>query len=330
MRLHLSRPTALIGLAATAILLSGCATGGAVGEAADDRLSVVASTNVYGDIALAITGDLASVTSIITSAAQDPHSYEASAQDQLALSKADLVIENGAGYDPFIDTLLEASGSQAVVINATEASGLLGNDSAGEEQGEEHGDEHAGEEAPEGDGDKHIEGFNEHLWYSFHGMEALAAEIAHELGALDPANAAGYDSNYEAFAAELEELETRAAGLRAQFEGTGAAITEPVPLYLFAEIGLKNLTPAPFSEAVEEGTDVPPLVLQEMLAVIADGSISLLAFNEQTAGPETQRVLSAAEEAGVAVVSFSETLPEGADYVSWMSDNLLAIEAALG
>ena len=93
-------------------LLAGCA---ATPPAEDDgTIRIVASTNVYGDLAMTIGGDLVSVTSIITSAAQDPHSYEASAQDQLALSRADLVIENGGGYDPFIDTLLDAAGSSAV------------------------------------------------------------------------------------------------------------------------------------------------------------------------------------------------------------------------
>ncbi len=56
---------------------------------------------------------------------------------------------------------------------------------------------------------------------------------------------------------------------------------------------------------------------------------SLLAYNEQTAGPETEQVLQAAEAAGVPVISFAETLPEGADYISWMSANLEAISAAL-
>ena len=72
-----------------------------------------------------------------------------------------------------------------------------------------------------------------------------------------------------------------------------------------------------------------PLVLRDVLALFADGTVRLLAYNEQTAGPETEQVLQAAEAAGVPVVSFAETLPEGADYISWMSANLEAISAAL-
>jgi len=125
--------------AATALLLAGC-TPTAPSTTDDGRLHIVASTNVYGSIAELIGGDLVEVTSLITSASQDPHSYEASAQDQLALSKADLVIENGGGYDPFIDTLLDASSSAAVVLTASEASGLLeGHDHA--DEGDDHADE---------------------------------------------------------------------------------------------------------------------------------------------------------------------------------------------
>ena len=107
----------------------------------DDGLRIVASTNVYGDIASTIAGDAATVTSIITSAAQDPHSYEASAQDQLAVADADLIVHNGGGYDSFIDTLLDATGNDdVVVLDAVEISGLAPEDEHAE-------DEHAEERA---------------------------------------------------------------------------------------------------------------------------------------------------------------------------------------
>ncbi|HYP73588.1 MAG TPA: zinc ABC transporter substrate-binding protein, partial [Microbacterium sp.] len=96
-------------LAASALALAGCAAS-ASPAASDGKIAVVASTNVYGDIAAAIGGDLVDVTSIIDSVAQDPHSYEASARDQLTVSRADLIIENGGGYDAFMDTLIEGAG----------------------------------------------------------------------------------------------------------------------------------------------------------------------------------------------------------------------------
>ena len=304
-------------LAVTALALAGCAP--ATPPADDSRVRVVASTSVYGSIASAITGDLADVTSLITSSAQDPHSYEASAQDQLALSKADLVIENGGGYDPFIDTLLDAASTDPVVVSATDESGLLEDDHAEDEHAEEDG--HAGHD--------HIEGFNEHVWYSFHAMERLSEHLADELGDLDPTNAETYTANQAAFADQLGGLESRAEELASTLGGGGVAITEPVPLYLLDELGFENLTPDDFSEAIEEGTDVAPATLQETLRLFDPGTVRLLAYNEQTASPETEEVREAAEAADVPVVSFAETLPEGSDYIAWMSENLDAVEQAL-
>jgi len=312
-------PLALVG----ALALAGCSAPAA--EGTDNTVNIVASTNVYGSIAEAIGGDNVTVTSLITTAAQDPHSYEASAQDQLAISKADLVIENGGGYDPFIDTLVEAAQSEAIVLNASEASGLLEGDDHAHEEGEE---EHAEEEDHEGH--DHIEGFNEHVWYSLHGVEYVAEELSHELGEIDPDNAAEYTANYEAFAAEIATLEGTAEALHTSTEGLGAAITEPVPLYLLESAGFTNQTPDEFSEAIEEGTDVAPATLRDTLALFTAGTVSLLAYNSQTASSETEQVREAAEAAGVPVVEFTETLPDGADYVSWMTDNLSAISAALG
>ena len=115
-----TRTTAIVIAAATGVALTGCTAPAPTTEG----LSIVASTNVYGDIAASIAGDLATVTSIIDSPAIDPHSYEASAQDQLAIAGADLVIENGGGYDPFIDTLVEGSETSAVVVTAATLAGI--------------------------------------------------------------------------------------------------------------------------------------------------------------------------------------------------------------
>lgn len=305
-------PLAVVGVLA----LAGCA---APSEPAGNALSIVASTSVYGDIASRIAGDAATVTSIIDSPAQDPHSYEASAQDQLALSKADIVIENGGGYDPFIDMLLDASGATAVVISASEVSGLMPEKGQAEPKADEEDDhDHA-----------HIEGFNEHVWYDLHSMEALAEALAAELSVLDPENADLFAANAADFAADLESLEGTLDGLHERLEGSSVLVTEPVALYLLAESGLDNVTPEAFTEAIEEGADVPPTALNDVLSLIDSGDIDLLAYNSQTASTETERVREAAEEAGIPIVEFTETLPDGQDYVSWMTANLEAITAAL-
>ncbi len=85
------KPVALVVCAALALGIAGCGTP-SPRPAADDVIQVVASTNVYGDIAQTVGGPDVEVTSVIDDPAQDPHVFEANARVQLALSRADIVI----------------------------------------------------------------------------------------------------------------------------------------------------------------------------------------------------------------------------------------------
>lgn len=298
------RPLLAIALtAAAALALTGCSAASSGSSADDGKVRVVASTNVYGDIASTIAGDAVEVTSIMDDPAQDPHSFEASAQNQLAISKADIVIENGGGYDDFVDTMLKAApADKRTVLNVVDISG---------------------KKATDGE-------LNEHVWYDFPTVQKLADELVTTLSKVDPSQKSTFEANAKAFGQKLSALENREAELKTTHAGEGVAITEPVPLYLLEAIGLENKTPEAFSEAIEEGTDVSPAVLQDMLGVIGGGSVKLLAYNEQTSGPETEKVLAAAKQAGVPVVPVTETLPSGKDYIGWMNANVDAVAAALG
>ena len=161
-------------------------------------------------------------------------------------------------------------------------------------------------------------------------MSALATAVAEALGEIDAANADTYTANAEAFGARVADLQEQADAVRTQHEGESVAYTEPVPGYLFDAMGLVNVTPDDFSEAIEEGDDVSPAALNETLKLFSDGQVDLLAYNEQTSSPETEQVEEAARDAGVAVVPVTELLPEGEDYVSWQQANIDAISAALG
>ena len=119
------------------------------------------------------------------------------------------------------------------------------------------------------------------------------------------------------------------AGIAEAHAGESVAYTEPVPGYLFDAMGLENVTPEAFSEAIEEGTDVSPAVLSETLQLFSAGSVDLLAYNEQTTGSTTEQVLAAAKRAGVPIVGVRETLPDGQDYLQWMQQDLADLRAAV-
>ena len=112
--------------------------------------------------------------------------------------------------------------------------------------------------------------------------------------------------------------------------GLGVAITEPVPNYVLAALGMKIVTPIAFSQAIDQGTDVPASVLEQTLATLTSGEAKLLVDNVQTSGPQTDAVLAAAKKAGIPAVPVSETLPPGLDYVTWQRGLLATIAQALG
>lgn len=292
-------------LVVPALLLAGCSGAPAAGSGSSSggTVHVVASTDVWGDIVQQVGGSAVSVDSIITDPDRDPHEYQADPRDQLAVSRAQLVVVNGGGYDDFLTQMLKNAPSSTEVVNAADASGLDQKPASGE--------------------------FNEHLWYDFPVVARVAGVIADELGKVAPSKRATFDANLKTFTASLAGLERTEASIKATEAGKGVAITEPVPLYMTAAMGLVNRTPPAFSEAIEEGDDVAPAVLREQLALLTEHRVAVLAYNEQTTGSTTEQVLAAAKQADVPVVGVRETLPEGKDYLQWMKDDLAAMQTAL-
>jgi zinc/manganese transport system substrate-binding protein len=325
------RRSALAGTAVLAVALTSCAgspseAGTQATAASSDKISIVTSTNTYSDIAEAVGGGNVSATAIIDSISQDPHSYEGTARDRLALSEADLVIRNGGGFDPFMEQLA-GDADVAAVIDAFEVSGLDAADGDEAQAHEAHEDEPAGEHADEHD---HSHGaVNEHVWYSVPAMARIADEIAEQLAKLDPENAATYESNAAVFTDDLATLEGRVADLREKHEGSALAATAPLAEHLLTDVGLVDKTPEGFIAAIEAGNDAPPAELKEAQDLLTSGNVVLLAYNSQVEGPQSESLKSLARETGVPVVDFTETLPEDVSYVEWMSGNIDKLEAAL-
>lgn len=338
-----SKALSLSVLTVGALALAGCAS---AEPAADGTVQVVASTSVYGQIVEEIGGEHVTVTSIVTSDAQDPHGFEPSARDQLTVSRADLLIENGGGYDAFLDALIESSGVDVPVITAVEHShDWPDNDGHAEESAQHDEADHAdgGHDVAEHDdadhdddhdghdhGDHgHVEGFNEHVWYDPHTIAHLAEDIAEELAEIDPDHRDDYLAGAERFVSGITEVEAALAEIEKAHGGQAAFVTEPVPGYLLGAAGLRDLTPSAFSEAVEEGQDVPPATLLEAERILSAGDVRVLIVNAQTGGAETDTAIGYAEKSGIPVLEFAETLPKGQTYLSWMTQNVQALADAL-
>ena len=298
-----------------ALVLAGCAPTQPEVQPTEEPfngITIVASTNVWGDVAKSIGGDRVQVVSIIENFAQDPHSYEASARDQLAVNDADLVVANGGGYDPFMDSLAKAAGDKEVLY-AYLAEELEAGDQGAADDGHNH---------------DHSDG-NEHVWYDFHVAEDFASRLAGALAALDPEYSTLYSDNLVVFQSEIEILEDRMAEISGKYSGASFVASEPVANYLLIEIGLKDLTPKSFSQAIEEELDVSPKDLLEIQNLLKAKSVDVFVVNPQTGSVQIDGLVELAKQNGVAVVEMSELLPAGARYYDWMDLNIANLEAAL-
>ncbi|EME23980.1 ABC transporter substrate-binding protein [Rhodococcus triatomae BKS 15-14] len=322
---------------ATALALTGCSS--ASDAATDGRVTVVASTNVWGSVAAAVAGEYADVTSIINEPSADPHSYEASPRDAAAVTDADLVVYNGGGYDEFVEDILAAEGDKPTV-NAYELLGTesdlhaghdheptatgtdaIAEDAAAHDTAESH-DSHAGHSHSHG-------GVNEHVWYDISTVDTVAHAIATELGELDPANAAAYTANAESFHGKLHTVADITADVAARHAHTPVAQTEPTAHYLLAAADLDDRTPEDFTRAIEEGNDPPPAAIAATRDLLSGKQVAVLVYNNQTEDKVTRDMRSVAEAAGVPVVEVTETLPEGVDYVQWQLSIAEQLAAAL-
>lgn len=325
--------TSIVAIPLAGLLLAGCATDDASGTSssgeasANGKIELVATTNVYGQIAREIGGEHVAVTEIITSPAQDPHSYEPTARDKLTVSKASVVLANGGGYDQFMDSLVSSlpadKADQVHLIHAVDSSPV-----AMEHDDESAHDEHATDEhsADEHAGHDHAE-YNEHIWYDLDSMQALATELATELGHADPDGASDYEANANTFVQGIKDLREQLTA--AKLAGRTYAMTEPVPFHLLEDAGMKNKTPAGLSEAVEGGAGIAPLSLKELSDSLKAGKIDVLAYNVQTEGAETASLRSNAETGQVPVVDFRETITDDSNYLVWMKKNIDALSSAI-
>jgi zinc/manganese transport system substrate-binding protein len=298
---------ALVAVTSLAIGISGCSST----ESADTRPSIVATTSVWADVASQIAGDKFNVIALIDKPTQDPHSFEASARDQLAVSESSIFIMNGGGYDEFATKL--ASAANVVPFDVYEAEEIA------------HGGEHAGETEDE-HADEHAHGHDgsDHIWYDLHVVEATAFELSQKMAAIQPENKNLFTENYTKFATSIEELEERAAKITTKLSYFEA---HPLASLLFKELGFENLTPEGFAEAEEAELEPSPLVMNEAKELIGGNKVDFVAVNRQASSTSLEQLIAVAEENAVPVLNFDELLPEGSNYQDWMAGILAEIEA---
>ena len=289
---------ALIAITATACASSKAATGTADSA---NQIVAVGAENQYGDVISQVGGRYVAVTSIMSNPSTDPHAYEASPQTAQLVSGARLIVQNGVGYDGFMNTMENAqpnSGRQVIVVQH-----LLG----------------LPDSTP-----------NPHLWYKPGTMVKLAGAVASALASLDPSHASYFHANAQKFAASQQSITTAITTFAAKYPSVPVATTEPVADYLLTALGANNLTPWAFQADVMNGTDPSAQDIAAERALFTGHKVKAFLYNQQVTSSLTESFIQLAQHSGIPVVGVYETMPTpGYDYQSWMLAELNALTKAV-
>jgi len=267
-------------------------------QAADKPVTLIAAENFYGDIARQIGGSDVEVTSILSNPDQDPHLFETSPAIVRQLAAAQIVVYNGADYDPWMPKLLKAAPRQdrAVIVAAD-----LVHKKAGD---------------------------NPHLWYDPPTMPAVARALAAALGKADPGHAADYQARLATLLASLKPLEDKVAALRKKYAGAAVTASEPVFGYMAAALGLK-MRNEKFQLAIMNDTEPSARDVAAFERDLKEHKVRVMFYNKQASDKIVLHLVAIARAAKVPVVGVTETIPPGMSFQDWLMSELADTEKAL-
>jgi zinc/manganese transport system substrate-binding protein len=262
------------------------------------RLQVVAAENFYADVARQIGGDAVEVASIINNPDQDAHLFELTPSIIRRVTGAQMVILNGANYDPWMEKLLSAAPRPGrLVLNVAQ---LVGKNA----------------------------GDNPHLWYAPGVMEHVAARLAALFSDIDPLHAADYAARLKAFKSSLTDIEEKIDQIRGRFGGLTVTATEPVFGYMVSALGLQARNQR-FQLAVMNDAEPSAGDIAAFEQDLQEHKVKALLYNKQAPTNLSRRMLEVARRANIPVVGLTETEPAGMTYQSWMLAQLDALQTAL-
>lgn len=251
---------------------------------------VVTSLGVYGEVVKAVAGNHGKVTTIINSTAVDPHDYQPSTAQAEEVSRANLVVVNGLGYDYWLNKLVASNSRRSTTINVARQ---VANKNAGD---------------------------NEHVWYESQTLPKLADKLADQYTKLDPRHAADYRQNARNFQQQLVPLnQTIARAKRNARVATNkrVAVTEPVFDYALKNLGYQISDPH-FAKAIEDGSDPSPADIQQLREDIIKHRIAFLVENTQSSDKTIDNIVNLAHREKVPVLKVTETKNKNISDVKWL------------
>lgn len=261
-------------------------------------IRVVTSLNFYGEVAQEVAGKYGQVTSVIDNASVDPHDYQPSTQQARQISNANLVIQNGLGYDHWLTKMVQSNGGSKITTI----------DVASQVAGKKNGD-------------------NEHVWYQPHTMRKLATKLADQYSQMDPQHTRYYHQRAQAYLRSLQPLNNEIATIKQAVQpGQKVAVSEPVFDYALANLGYQVVDPH-FAKAIEDGNDPSPRDVSNLQSAIKEHRIAFLVENAQSDDQVINNLVRLAHQNDVPVLKVTEAKPNGCTYKQWMMKQYQALAA---
>jgi zinc/manganese transport system substrate-binding protein len=297
---RLALTASVLAVLALAVAVTGCGGGSSADAASEGKISAVGAENEYANVIEQIGGKYVAVSAVESDPNTDPHTFEASASVAKEVSGADVLVENGVGYDSYMEKIESSSSSDSrKVINVQELLGLP-------------------DSTP-----------NPHLWYKPETMPAVAKQLVTDFSELQPEHKSYFEANLKKFEKSLEPWLEGLKEFSTKFPGAAVATTEPVADYMLEAAGIENLTPFTMQADIMNDADPAPQAIAEQESFFTEGKADAFVYNQQVTDSITEKFLSEAGENNVPVVGVYETMPTGYTYQHWMEAELKALEEAV-
>ncbi len=261
----------------------------------------VGAENEYADVISQIGGRYVRASSVLNNPNTDPHTFESSPSVAELVSAAQLIVQNGVGYDTFMNKIEAASpSSKRQVITVQTLLGLPNS-------------------TP-----------NPHLWYNPKTMPVVAKAVAAALADLEPSHRAYFSANAKAFDQSLNPWSSAIAAFKKRYSGVPVATTEPVADYMLQAMGADNLTPYSMQADIMNGVDPSPQDISLEDSLFTKHKVKAFVYNQQVVDSLTTTFRQSAQKAGIPVVGVYETMPTpGYDYQTWMVAEVSALQKAV-
>jgi zinc/manganese transport system substrate-binding protein len=282
------------------LVVAACGSSGA-SSGASGKIVVVGAENEYANVISQIGGRYVQTSAILSDPNTDPHTFEASPSVASTVSSAQLIVQNGLGYDNFMGKIESASPNpNRKVIDVQHLLGLPNS-------------------TP-----------NPHIWYMPTTMPAVAKAVAAQLIKLQPSHAAYFNGNVATFDRSLSGWYSALKQFRSRYANVAVAATEPVGDYMLEAAGAAVLTPYPLQRAIQNGVDPAPQDVTVQNGLLSGNKVKVLLYNQQVTDSLTKTWLKSANAHKIPVVGVYETMPtSGYNYQSWMVAEVNALEKAV-